>query len=51
MILAKEACDGGMPMARTVRAAFTKSSPVPVWLKYFEKCSTCKNFDLQEEIL
>ena len=32
MILAKEAGDGGMPMARTARAAFTKSSPVPVWL-------------------
>ena len=39
MILAKEAGDGGMPMARTARAAFTKSSPVPVWLQYFEKCS------------
>ena len=40
MILAKEAGDGGMPMARTARAAFTKSSPVPVWLQYFEKCSS-----------
>ena len=39
MILAKEAGDGGRPMARTARAAFTKSSPVPVWLQYFEKCS------------
>jgi len=39
MILEKEAGDGGMPMARTARAAFTKSSPVPVWLQYFEKCS------------
>jgi len=38
MIFAKEAGDGGIPMARTARAAFTKSSPVPVWLQYFEKC-------------
>jgi len=40
MILAKEAGGGGMPMARTARAAFTKSSPVPVCLQYFEKCSS-----------
>jgi len=26
-------------MAQTARAAFTKSSPVPVWLQYFEKRS------------
>ena len=27
-------------MARTARAAFTKSLPVPVWLQYFEKCTS-----------
>jgi hypothetical protein len=27
------------PIARTARAALTKSSPVRTWLYYFEKCS------------
>ena len=29
-----------MVIARTARAAFTKSSPVRIWLYYFEKCSS-----------
>ena len=28
-----------MVIARTARAAFTKSSPARIWLYYFEKCS------------
>ena len=28
-----------MAIARTARAALTKSSPVIIWLGYFEKCS------------
>ena len=49
MILAKEAGDGGMPMARTARAAFTKSSPVPVWLQYFEKSSSCPQIGMGKQ--
>jgi hypothetical protein len=38
-ILAKETGNDVMSIARTARAALTKSSPVSIWLYYFEKCS------------
>jgi hypothetical protein len=37
-ILAREPGNDVMSIARTARAALTKSSPVPIWLYYFEKC-------------
>ncbi|MCX5899387.1 MAG: hypothetical protein NTX06_01400, partial [Proteobacteria bacterium] len=38
-ILASETGNDVMPIARTARATLTKSSPVRIWLYYFEKCS------------